>query len=508
MSMRVGVISGYASQVYVLILGMAFVPLYIRFMGVEAYGLVGFFTMLQAWFGVLDLGLSATASREATLYKNQQIDAKDFADFCRGLAWIFGGISLLGALVLLLSAPWISHKWLVVHELQPDQVVLSVQVMAICVALKLSGGIYRGMVTGNEWLPWLNAFNALAATAKFAGVFLSMLIWGFSPVVFFLHQLVVGLLEWWVLWFKARTLVPVVSRRHLLQTFAAVWTRLKFMLSMAFVSVVWVMVSQLDKLVLSGVLSLQDYAYFTVAMVVANGITFLTGPVSAAVMPRMTGLYSQKSELAMLTLYRKATRYLIALTGPVAALMALYAQELLWVWTGDHNIALHAAPVLSLYSIGNGVLAMGGFAYYLQYAKGQLRYHVLSSILFVTLLMPALIFAAISHGAKGAGWVWLVFNVLYLLLWVAFVHSRLAPGLHLVWLLCDGFAVILPSVALLLICRQVFVVSTLDRWLALVQLVLVCTGAMLTSLLALRDFRSMLTQKFRPAQNSKSESSA
>ena len=31
-------------------------PLYIKYMGAEAYGLVGFFTMLQAWFGLLDMG--------------------------------------------------------------------------------------------------------------------------------------------------------------------------------------------------------------------------------------------------------------------------------------------------------------------------------------------------------------------------------------------------------------------------------------------------------------------
>lgn len=98
MSLRIGVISGYASQVYVLILGMAFVPIYIRLIGAEAYGLVGFFTMLQAWFGLLDLGLSATASREATLYKSRQIAARDFADLYRGLNWIFGIISGWGLL--------------------------------------------------------------------------------------------------------------------------------------------------------------------------------------------------------------------------------------------------------------------------------------------------------------------------------------------------------------------------------------------------------------------------
>ena len=32
------------------------VPLYVRYMGVEAYGLVGFYAMLQGWFMLLDMG--------------------------------------------------------------------------------------------------------------------------------------------------------------------------------------------------------------------------------------------------------------------------------------------------------------------------------------------------------------------------------------------------------------------------------------------------------------------
>ena len=44
------------------------IPLYIKFMGVEAYGLVGFYLMLQAMLQVLDLGLSPTMNREMARY--------------------------------------------------------------------------------------------------------------------------------------------------------------------------------------------------------------------------------------------------------------------------------------------------------------------------------------------------------------------------------------------------------------------------------------------------------
>ncbi len=45
-------------------LSFAFVPFYIHFMGIESFGLVGFFITMQAVFLLLDMGLSATVSRE------------------------------------------------------------------------------------------------------------------------------------------------------------------------------------------------------------------------------------------------------------------------------------------------------------------------------------------------------------------------------------------------------------------------------------------------------------
>lgn len=64
MSLKTNIISNYASQIYVTLVGIAVVPLYIKYMGAEAYGLVGVFTLLQTLFNMLDMGLSPTVARE------------------------------------------------------------------------------------------------------------------------------------------------------------------------------------------------------------------------------------------------------------------------------------------------------------------------------------------------------------------------------------------------------------------------------------------------------------
>jgi hypothetical protein len=50
MSLKRNIFANYASQIYVALIGIVIVPLYVRYMGAEAYGLVGFNAMLQALF--------------------------------------------------------------------------------------------------------------------------------------------------------------------------------------------------------------------------------------------------------------------------------------------------------------------------------------------------------------------------------------------------------------------------------------------------------------------------
>ncbi len=53
---------------------------------------------------------------------------------------------------------------------------------------------------------------------------------------------------------------------------------LGFALTIAFTSSIWVLLTQLDKLVLSGILALSEYGYFTLAVLVAGGVLQIGSP--------------------------------------------------------------------------------------------------------------------------------------------------------------------------------------------------------------------------------------
>ena len=456
MSLKRNILANYASQLYVTLISILMVPLYVKYMGAEAYGLVGFFVMLQAWFQLLDLGLTPTMARETARFNGGVSDALSLRRLLRALEGIFIGIAVLGGTAMIVGSNAIATSWLKVQQLSLSEVEQSIMLMAVIIALRWVCGLYRGVINGFERLVWLSGFNIAVATARFVFILPVFLYISSSPTKFFAYQLVVAVAELGVLVVKAYCLLPKIKTD---KTTPWEWKPLrgvlKFSLTIAFTSSVWVMVTQTDKLVLSKLLPLADYAYFTLAVLVASGVVIVSGPISAALLPRLTKLSAEDDHVGLIRLYRNATQLVGVIAIPAALMLATFAKNILWAWTGDAEIAYKAAPVLMLYALGNGVLAIGAFPYYLQFAKGDMRLHLIGNAIFLVILIPALIISTLRFGAVGAGYAWLIANIIYFLVWIPRIHEHFEKGLHKKWILIDVAPILLVALAATLMVDQV-----------------------------------------------------
>ena len=76
-------------------MSLAFVPLYIKFMGIESYGIVGIFASLQAIFSLLDMGLSTTLNRELARLSAIPSREQEMRDLLRTLEIIYWGLAVV-----------------------------------------------------------------------------------------------------------------------------------------------------------------------------------------------------------------------------------------------------------------------------------------------------------------------------------------------------------------------------------------------------------------------------
>lgn len=446
--MRRNVISGYLSQAYVSLVAVAVLPVYIDKMGAEAYGLVGFFAMLQVIFNLLDFGLTPTVSRETARFSSGCLPPLNYAKILRAFELLFVFIALAGGLLIVILSKQISIAWLDPDSLSSADVQFSVMIMGVIVSLRWLGGLFRGVISGVENLVWLAAFNAGMGTLRFVGVIPVMILYGFDTNVFFFYQLLVAMFEILLLLRKKMSIAPLA--RDLAEpvgySLAPLRPVLGFSMTIAVTAMIWVLVTQLDKLILSNLLPLSEYGYYSFAVMAASVVLLISGPVGTALMPRLARLHAEARQVEIDRLYAVMVQVVVLVTGSVALMLAFHADTVVRFWSGSNELAAKVAPILQLYAVGNLLLAISSFPYYMQYAQGRLKLHLIGHLLMLFLLVPSMIWATTGYGVYGAACVWLAFNAIYFLVWVPVVHHYCWRGRHLDWLVVNVIPVLMPVV--------------------------------------------------------------
>jgi len=495
-NLRWNIIAGYVSQTYSTIIGIIMVPLYLRYMGTEAYGLIGFFAILQLCIQALDMGVTPTLSREAARSLSGATSPSVLRKLLRSFEWIFVAMGIVIVAGVAAGAQVVATRWLNGSSLSPGIIGTSIVLMAGIAWLRWFAGLYRGVIVGLDKQVWQSGVNITIATLHSVAVIPYLRFVGATPVDFFSYQMGISVIELGVFAVKTYQLIPGAGEAAGFDL-KAIRSVFRFSMAIAFTTGLWVAVSQFDKVVLSRLLPLAQFGIYSIATVVAGGVTTLSMPLRIALMPRLTELSARSDHRRMLKVYRNATQFTSVLAFSSALFLALFAEKVLWVWTGNAVVTGGAASTMALYALGNGVAAFGAFPYYLQYAKGEVRLHVIGTLLFLLVLVPTVMVLALRYGAVGAGSAWLLVNLAFLLLWVPYVHRRFLGRFHFDWIRTDILSIALATTLAGLALRMMLVWPRSRGASALVLLavaaVLVgCAG--LASPFARESFRSGVTR--------------
>lgn len=461
MTLKKNTIANYLGQGWAALMGLAFIPVYIRYLGMEAWGLVGFMSMLQAWFTLLDMGLTPTLSREMARFQAGAHDAQSIRDLLRSLEVIYGGVAVAVVGVVWLSAPWISVHWLSTTQLSAASVAQAISIMGLVLSTRMVEQIYRGAIQGLQRQVWLNGAQSILATLRWAGV-IGVLAW-ISPSIeaFFLWQGLVSLLSVAVLARQTYHWLPPGERPARFDMEALVRVR-RFAGGMAATTLLTLLLTQVDKLLLSKLVPLEDFGYYTLAASVAGALYFLVTPIASAVSPRLTELVARSEQQVLIDIYHRASQWLAAVLVPVALMMAAFAEPLLYAWTGNVNLANQTSPLLALLALGTLCNGFMYVPYMTQLAHGWTGFAVRVNIVAVSFIVPAILWAVPRFGAIGAAWAWLALNVGYVLIGMHFMHRRLLPNEKWRWYQDAVFKPLVAGTVAVLVLRQ-WIILPQDR---------------------------------------------
>lgn len=419
-------------------IGVLCVPIYVRLMGAEAFGLVGLFVTLQSVFVVLDLGVAATLSRELARLDARGGDAHTQRDLAYTLQAVYWVMALLVGATVFALAPAVARHWVKPQTLSAEAVTSCVRLMGAAMVLQFPFAFYQGGLLGLQRQALFNALAAAAATLRAAGTLLALHFVAPAPETFFAVQVAAGaagtgaaaLLLWRCL--PASGGVAVGFRPELIRR---VW---RFGAAYAANAVANMGLFQGDKIILSTLLPLEMFGYYALAQGVASGMYAVIVSVDGAVFPQLSGLVARGGERELSEVYHRGSQLMAVLLAPVAVVAALFPRELLFAWTGDAAAVENASLVLSLLVAGMLLHGVVQAPYFLQVAHGRWRLILTTNLLLLVAVVPLNILMARAYGGPGAALVWVFLNVCYLLT-LPLAHRRFLKGEQGRWLFEDVF---------------------------------------------------------------------
>jgi O-antigen/teichoic acid export membrane protein len=478
-SLRTNIAANFIGKICLAAVAVIFPPILVRLLGIESYGLLGIYSSLNAALAVFDLGLTATLTREMARLSGDDTGEAGPAlrDMTRTFELVFWAIGICVGGLVFLAAPIISNHWIHARTLRPEVVTSSVRLIGVVLALQWPGGMYNGGLLGLQRQISANVIQAIGVTLRFAGG--AAILWKISPTIdaFFTWQAGVAGAQTIVTGVFLLKSLPKTDSRGTFRR-SALLANWRYSAGASIITLLAMILTQADKAVVSKILPLEDFGYYTLAWTLCGGLGLFVAPVFIAVFPRLAQLARQNDAPQIKRLYHSSCQLVSVALLPACAVLTVFSREVLWAWTGNLTTVAAIRPVVIAVAIGTTLNGLMSIPYALQLAYGWTRLAAWANGIAVVVIVPLTIVLAKTFGTVGAACGWLVLNTGYVIFIIRVMHTRLLKTEQRRWYSVD-VALPLSGALLAVLPIRIIVAAPSGRGASLILVVVAAVAAIL-----------------------------
>ena len=409
MNLGRNLLAGLANSGWSALVGFVVVPFYIKYLGMEAYGLIGFFMTAQVMFQLLDMGMAPTMNREvARCSASGQL--RDAGKLLHTLAVIYWFIATCIAGFTLVFASSVAKSWLQANDLPTETVVNSITLMGLVIACRWPVGLYQSVLIGAQRQTIASGINMVMLTISNFGAVLVLAYVSPTLEAFFWWQAINGIAYALVIRYAAWMLLQQQSKKKFdIEELKRIW---KFSAGVSGIALTGVLFSQLDKVILSKTLQLEEFGYYILASTIVGSMYMIVTPMFNVMYPRFSAIIATHRTDELLSLYRLAIGLVTSAVFPIVMLFSFYGTELVLLWTGNMEAASQTGNIILFLALGTALHGVMYFPYALQLSHGRTGLILKNNLILLVALIPIVFWASVRHGSLGASVAWFILHLL------------------------------------------------------------------------------------------------
>lgn len=408
------IFTNYLAVIWMGGLSILLIPLYLRVLGVQQWGVVAICMSLQAFFNLLDAGLSQIMPRDVARVAHHPAERfKVYVVYQRA----YLGLALGGFIIGQLAVPWLVDHWFSGGKTFTSQDSWAFHLVLLQFFFQFSNNANIGYWNGMQSQTTANIRQCGFGTLKHLGALGLVYFWSPDAIAYLIPFAVMTAFEF----LSNRSSISASLKDCQIEQIRWVdYKKLGHEAGLLFVGVlIGMLASQMDRIVLSKYV---DVAAFGIYVIVANlglAVMQLQHPLIKAFLPRITQDLDRKNTSSFKYLIVGITLLCIL----PCLILALLAPWILRVWIGDPEVIKQGALPLSLLFCAVAFNALYQLIYQrlLIGGHGMLIAKINGLILLISL--PLLLIFVIPLGISAGGYYWLLMSCMQFifgLIWLYF----------------------------------------------------------------------------------------
>jgi O-antigen/teichoic acid export membrane protein len=437
---KLNIISNFIAQIINSVIGLIVIPIYIHYLGTESFGLIGVFATIQGLLTILDLGITPTLSREMALYTSGTSSETHIKNLFKTLEIFVFFIIIIIIFVTFISSNYLSKHFVTSQTLSFNQITSALKIMGFVAGLKFYESLYKSALIGLEKQFLYNiVFVSFLLIRTFGAIFI-LAFFSNNLYDFFIWQAVVSIVNIIILkWLTVNSFNnQKVKGQYDFNTIKSIW---KFAAGMATSTILSLILTQFDKLVLIKFLSLTEFSYYYVASTIGGALLMLINPITQAYHPKLTKFYASNNEQKLVEIFHEGAQLINLFFGTACIIVIFFSKEILFVWTKNIIIAQNSYSILSILVIGYLLNGLGWMNYHLQQSVGWTSLIIKTNLIAILFYIPSVYFFVPKYGAIAAAIIWMSLNFYYIIISSHFMFMKILVTQKKYWFLYD---IILP----------------------------------------------------------------
>lgn len=416
------IFANFIGRFWSILSNFLFIPLYIHFLGFESYSIISFTLVIAGLMAVLDAGLTATLAREFSRMDNKHNDKEVIFNTLETSYFVIIGLCVVSIFAF---SGFIADNLLNSKTFHPESVSYFLKIISFDIGFQLLFRFYMGGLLGLEKQVKANMYQVGWGILRNGLVLVALL---FVPT-----------LEMFFIWQTISTIIfTILLRLSLNETLTGVYKfDFKFKIERSVLKKIWrfaggvLLISlvaslntQMDKIVISKLLPVESLGYYTLAVSLSMGIIVLVNPISVALLPRFTALYSSgKNEEASL-LFNKINLVVAILVFSIMSNIVFFSKELIWIWTGNIEIANNAHFYLPIIATSFTMISLTILPYNIAIANGYTKLNNVMGLISLFVTLPGYWFATKQFGGIGAAYVFCGVQTVSTLIYLYLINNK------------------------------------------------------------------------------------